>query len=59
MCCGARNAATTFGVFYWLQVTNFDVLRNSAPNGPGYVGIFGFALHAQLFRSNFRFGMGG
>jgi len=30
----ARNTATTFDVFYWLQVTNFDGLLNSAPNGP-------------------------
>jgi hypothetical protein len=30
----ARNTATTFDVFYWLQVRNFDGLLNSAPNGP-------------------------
>jgi len=30
----ARNTATTFDVFYWLQITNFDGLLNSAPNGP-------------------------
>jgi hypothetical protein len=48
----ARNTATTFDVFYWLQVTNFDVpLLNSAPNGPDYIDIVGLCLHAQLFRS--------
>ena len=30
----ARNTATTFDVFSWLQVRNFDGLLNSAPNGP-------------------------
>jgi len=30
----ARNTATTFDVFYWLQIANFDGLLNSAPNGP-------------------------
>ena len=30
----ARNAAATFDVFYWLQVTNFDVLFDlGAPSG--------------------------
>ena len=29
----ARNTTTTFDVFYWPQVTNFDLLFNSAPNG--------------------------
>jgi len=48
----ARNTATTFDVFYWLQVTNFDVrLLNSAPNGPDYIDIVGLCLHAQMFRS--------
>jgi hypothetical protein len=51
----ARNTTTTFDVFYWLQVTNFDVLLNSAPNGPDYIDIWGLCLHAQLFRSNVRF----
>jgi hypothetical protein len=41
-----RNTATTFDVFYWLQVTNFDVLLNSAPNGPDYINIWGLRLHA-------------
>jgi hypothetical protein len=40
----ARNAATTFDVFYWLQVTNFDVLLNSAANGPDYIDIWGLCL---------------
>jgi len=48
----ARNTATTFDIFYWLQVKNFDVrLLNSAPNGPDYIDIVGLCLHAQLFRS--------
>ena len=50
----ARNTATTFDVFYWLQVTNFDVLVNSAPNGLDYIDILGLCLHAQLFCSNVR-----
>ena len=53
----ARNTAATFDVFYWLQVTNFDVLLNSAPNGPDYIDILVWWLHAQLFRSNVRFRM--
>ena len=51
----ARNTATTFDVFDWLQVANFDILLNSAPNGPDYIDIWGLCLHAQLFRSNVRF----
>ncbi len=53
----ARNTATTFDVFYWLQITNFDVLLHSAPSGPDYIDILGLSLHAQLFRSNVRFRM--
>ena len=44
----ARNTATTFDVFYWLQVTNFDVLLNSAPSGPDYIDIMGLCLHAPI-----------
>jgi hypothetical protein len=44
--------------FYGLQVTNFDVLLNSAPNGPDYIDILVLCLHAQLFRSNVRSRMG-
>lgn len=29
----ARNTAATFDLSHWLQVTNFDVLFHSAPNG--------------------------
>jgi hypothetical protein len=40
-----RNAATTFDVFFWLQVTNFDVsLLHSAPNGPDHTHIVIFVL---------------
>ena len=53
----ARNTATTFGVFYWLQVTKLDVLLNSAPSGPDYIDILVLCLHAQLFRSSVRFRM--
>ncbi len=45
----ARNTATTFGVFYRLQVTNFDGLLNSAPNGPDYINILGLCLHAPNY----------
>ena len=51
------TAITTFDVFYWLQVTNFDVLLNSAPSGPDYIDIVVLCLHAQSFRSNVRFRM--
>jgi hypothetical protein len=44
----ARNTATTFDVFYWLQVTNFNVLLNSAPNGPDYIDIWGLCLHVSF-----------
>ena len=56
----ARNTATTFDVFFWLQLTNFDVsLLQSTPNGPDHidVDIFVWWLHDLLFRSNVRFGM--
>jgi hypothetical protein len=45
----ARNTATTFDVFYWLQVTNVDGLLNSAPNGPDYIDILGLCLHAPNY----------
>jgi hypothetical protein len=52
LCAGfgfARNTATTFDVFYWLQVTNFDVVLNSAaPNGPDHIDILGLCLHAPI-----------
>ena len=43
----ARNTATTFDVFFWLQVTKFDVsLLHSAPNGAGHIDIeIIFILH--------------
>jgi hypothetical protein len=56
----ARNTATTFDVFSWLQVTNFDVsLPQAVPSGPDYIDIviFVLRLHGQLFRSNIRFSM--
>jgi hypothetical protein len=41
----ARNTATTFDVFFWLQVTNFNVsLLHSAPNGPDHTHIVIFVL---------------
>ena len=41
----ARNSASTFNVFFWLQVTNFDVsLLHSAPNGPDHTHIVIFVL---------------
>jgi hypothetical protein len=45
----ARNTATTFDVLYWLQVTNFDVLLNSAPpNGLDYIDVWGLCLHVSF-----------
>jgi hypothetical protein len=40
-----RNTATTFDVFYWLQVKNFDVFLNSAPNRPDYIDILIWDVH--------------
>jgi hypothetical protein len=48
----ARNTATTFDVFSWLQVTNFDVsLPQSVPSGPDYIDIviFVLRLHDNYF----------
>jgi hypothetical protein len=42
-----RNTATTFSVFYWLQVTNFDGLFRSAPNGANHFDVWDFSIHAQ------------
>jgi hypothetical protein len=56
----ARDTATAFNVFFWLQITNFDVsLLRSAPNRPDHIdiGIFGLFFHRQLFRSNVSFRM--
>src|SRR6476660_7736408 len=42
----ARNTATTFDVFLWLQVPNFYVsLLRSAPNGADHIDIHIFVLH--------------
>jgi hypothetical protein len=36
----ARNTATTFDVFYWLQITNFDVFFDSvAPSGANHFDV--------------------
>jgi hypothetical protein len=46
----ARNTATTFDVFYWLQVTNYGVLYvlfDSAPSGSNYIDVWDLSLHAQ------------
>ena len=56
----ARDTATTFHVFSWLQVANLYVsLLHSVPHGPDHVDIeiFVFCLHDQLFRRNVRFRM--
>ena len=56
----ARNTATTFDVFFWLEVTNFDMsLLRSPPNGPDHIDIviFVLCLHDQLFSSRVRFRM--
>jgi hypothetical protein len=45
----ARNTAPTFDVFYWLQVTNFDVsLFDPTPGGLDYMNILGLRLHARI-----------
>ena len=43
----ARNTATTFHVFYRLQVTNFSLLK-SAPNGVNYIDIRRLFLHGRF-----------
>jgi hypothetical protein len=43
----ARNTATAFDVFRWLQVTNFDGLFHSAPNGANHFDVWDFFIHAQ------------
>jgi hypothetical protein len=46
----ALKTATTFDVFYWLQVTNYgvlDVLFDSAPSGSNYIDVWDLCLHAQ------------
>ena len=54
-----NSAATAFDVFYWFQVTKFQItnftLPNSAPNRADYIDVWGLGLHWQLFRSNVRF----
>jgi hypothetical protein len=51
-CCGfgfARNTAATFDVFYWLEVTNFDVpLFDPSPNGLDYIDVWDFWIHAKM-----------
>jgi hypothetical protein len=47
----ARNAATTFDVFYWFQVTNygvFYVLFDSAPSGSNHIDVWDLCLHVQM-----------
>ena len=42
----APNAAATFDVFYWLQVTNCDVLFDSAPSRSNYINVWDLCIHA-------------
>jgi len=55
-----NTAAPAFDVFYWLQVTNFQVtnfgLLNSAPNRADYSHIRRSVLHCQLFVATFALG---
>ncbi|SRR6266496_1098962 len=45
----ARNTAATFDVFFWLQVTNFDVcLLHSAPNRADYSHIRRSVVHCRF-----------
>src|SRR5262245_29730003 len=49
----AGNTGTTFDVFFWIEVANFDVpLVQSAPNGPDYIDVVIFVLrvHSSLPR---------
>jgi hypothetical protein len=44
----AGNTATTFDVFYWLKVTNFDApLFDPAPSGLDYIDVWDFWIHAK------------
>jgi hypothetical protein len=40
----ALNAAATFDVFYWLQITNFDALFDSAPNGANHFDVWDLCI---------------
>ena len=44
----ARKTAAPFDVFYWLQVTNFDVLFDSAPKGANHFDVWDFGIHAKM-----------
>ena len=44
----ARKTAAPFDVFYWLQVTNFDVLFDSAPKGADHFDVWDFGIHAKI-----------
>ena len=41
-----NTAAATFDVFYWLQVTNCDVLFDSAPSRSNYIYVWDLCIHA-------------
>jgi hypothetical protein len=44
----ARKTASPFDVFYWLQVTYFDVLFDSAPKGANHFDVWDFGIHAKM-----------
>ena len=44
----ALNTATTFDVFYWLQVANFDALFDSAPNSANHFHVWDFDIHGKM-----------
>jgi hypothetical protein len=44
----ARKTAAPFDIFYWLQVTNFDVLFDSAPEGANHFDVWDFDIHAKM-----------
>src|SRR4029077_8482394 len=54
------NSAAAFGIFYWLQDTNFQVpnfgLLKSAPNRTDYSDIRRSVLHNQLLVATFALG---
>ena len=43
----ARDTATTFNVFYWLQVRNLNGLFDSSPNGANHLDVWDFFIHAR------------
>src|SRR5262249_41289830 len=43
-----RKTTAPFDVFYWLQVTNFDVLFDSAPKGANHFDVWDYGIHTKM-----------